>query len=73
MAKTALKDSALDTKSVIRCKNMFALGITYWLFDRSMDQTLDFIAGKFKKNPVLVEANHLRPSGPIGQCAELPK
>ena len=36
---------------------MFALGIAYWLFNRSMDQTVDFLKKKFKKAPLLVEAN----------------
>ncbi len=57
LTKTALQGMALDTKSTVRCKNMFALGLTYWLFDRSMDQTLAFLEKKFKKAPVLVEAN----------------
>jgi 2-oxoglutarate ferredoxin oxidoreductase subunit alpha len=58
MVKTALKEVSLDTKSVLRCRNMFALGITYWLFDRNMDQTLEFIEKAFgKKDPALVEGN----------------
>ena len=57
LTKTALQGIALDTKSTVRCKNMFALGVAYWLFDRSMDQTLDFLKKKFKKAPVLIEAN----------------
>ncbi len=57
LTKTALQGMALDNKSTVRCKNMFALGLTYWLFDRSMDQTLAFLEKKFKKAPVLVEAN----------------
>ncbi|MDN5214655.1 2-oxoacid:acceptor oxidoreductase subunit alpha [Fulvivirgaceae bacterium BMA12] len=57
LTKTSLQGIALDNKSVVRCKNMFALGVAYWLFDRSMDQTLDFLKAKFKKAPLLVEAN----------------
>ena len=57
MTKTALKDLGLDNKSMLRCKNMFALGMMYWLFDRSLEPTLDFLQKKFGKNPVLVEAN----------------
>lgn len=57
LTKKALEDSSLDTKSTVRCKNMFALGIMYWLFDRSMAQTVKTIEAKFKKNPDLVAAN----------------
>lgn len=57
LTKTALQGIALDNKSIVRCKNMFALGIAYWLFNRSMDQTVDFLKKKFKKAPLLVEAN----------------
>lgn len=57
LTKKALEGSNLDTKSTVRCKNMFALGIMYWLFDRSMDQTISTIESKFKKSPDLVAAN----------------
>ena len=40
-----------------RCKNFFALGMMYWLYDRSMESTLRWIENKFKKTPVFVEAN----------------
>lgn len=57
LTKTALQGIALDNKSIVRCKNMFALGIAYWLFNRSMDQTLEFLQKKFKNAPLLVDAN----------------
>ncbi|MDB4286083.1 2-oxoacid:acceptor oxidoreductase subunit alpha [bacterium] len=57
MTKKALEGSNLDNKSVMRSKNMFALGIMYWLFNRSMDQTVAFLEGKFKSKPELIEAN----------------
>ena len=57
LTKTALAGIELDTKSIIRCKNMFALGMMYWLFDRSMDETIKFLEGKFRKKPVLIKAN----------------
>ncbi len=47
----------LTHKERVRCKNFFALGMMYWLFSRSLDATLAFIADKFKKNPKFVEAN----------------
>ncbi len=57
LTKEALKELSLDNKSIIRSKNMFALGIVYWMYDRDMNHTLDFFAKKFKYNPVLAEAN----------------
>jgi len=57
LTKTALKGIELDNKSIIRCKNMFALGMMYWLFDRSKDATIKFLESKFRKQPLLIEAN----------------
>lgn len=57
LTKTALEGIELDNKSVVRCKNMFALGMMYWLFDRSKDETVKFLKTKFRKKPVLIEAN----------------
>ncbi|MCB0395901.1 MAG: 2-oxoacid:acceptor oxidoreductase subunit alpha [Flavobacteriales bacterium] len=57
LTKTALEGSGLDNKSILRSKNMFALGIMYWLFSRSMDQTIQFLNTKFKKKPEIAEAN----------------
>jgi 2-oxoglutarate ferredoxin oxidoreductase subunit alpha len=53
----ALSGLALTKVQVERCKNFFALGMMYWLYDRPMDSTLKWIESKFKKNPLLVEAN----------------
>jgi 2-oxoglutarate/2-oxoacid ferredoxin oxidoreductase subunit alpha len=53
----AVKDLGLDPKASLRCKNFFALGMTYWLFSRPLEPTLKWIAAKFKKDPKLVEAN----------------
>ncbi len=57
LTKTALEGIQLDNKSVMRCKNMFALGMMYWLFDRPLSDTEKYIDGKFKKMPALAEAN----------------
>lgn len=57
MVKEALKDFGLDPKSVLRTKNMFALGMVYWLFDRKLDYTEKYFEKKFKKNPGIAEAN----------------
>lgn len=58
LTKEALKDvSGLDTKSISRSKNMFSLGMVYWMYDRSKDYTIDFFNKKFKSKPSIIEAN----------------
>ena len=49
----------LSRKEMDRCKNFFALGLLYWLYDRPMEPTLDWINAKFKKNPEIVKANEV--------------
>ncbi len=55
----ALAETTLAKKEIDRCKNFFALGILYWLYDRPMKITLDWIESRFKKTPELVKANTL--------------
>ena len=58
LTKEALKDvEGLDNKSITRSKNMFALGMVYWMYDRSPEHTIDFFNEKFKSKPNLIEAN----------------
>ncbi|WP_242203965.1 2-oxoacid:acceptor oxidoreductase subunit alpha [Aestuariivivens insulae] len=58
LTKEALKDiSGLDNKSITRTKNMFALGMVYWMYDRSLDHTIAFFNKKFKSRPEIIEAN----------------
>jgi 2-oxoglutarate/2-oxoacid ferredoxin oxidoreductase subunit alpha len=57
MVKEALKDFGLDPKSVLRTKNMFALGMVYWLFDRDLKYTEDYFDKKFKGKSGVAEAN----------------
>jgi 2-oxoglutarate/2-oxoacid ferredoxin oxidoreductase subunit alpha len=57
MVKEALKDFGLDPKSVLRTKNMFALGMVYWLFDRKLKYTEDYFEKKFRNKPGMAEAN----------------
>ncbi len=57
LTKEAVKDLELDNKSVLRSKNMFALGLVYWIFNRPLDFTEKFFVEKFKKAPQIVEAN----------------
>jgi 2-oxoglutarate/2-oxoacid ferredoxin oxidoreductase subunit alpha len=57
MVKEALKDFGLDPKSVLRTKNMFALGMVYWLFDRKLKYTEQYFDKKFVKKPEIAQAN----------------
>jgi 2-oxoglutarate ferredoxin oxidoreductase subunit alpha len=57
LTKAALEDLGLDAKTMVRCKNFFALGMCYWLYNRSLDLTYRWIDAKFKNKPLLVEAN----------------
>lgn len=57
MVKDALKDSGLDNKAVLKCRNMFALGLVCWLFDRDLPTAFSFLREKFQKKPALAEAN----------------
>jgi 2-oxoglutarate ferredoxin oxidoreductase subunit alpha len=53
----ALADMNLPTKIVDRTKNFFALGMMYWMYNRSVDTTVEWIRSKFKSKPDIVEAN----------------
>ena len=59
LTRAALAELGLDAKSMDRCKNFFALGMSYWLYNRSMDLTYKWIEDKFKAKPLLVEANKM--------------
>jgi 2-oxoglutarate ferredoxin oxidoreductase subunit alpha len=59
LTRLALKDLGLDAKSMDRCKNFFALGMCYWLYNRTMDATYKWLDDKFTKQPILAEANKL--------------
>jgi 2-oxoglutarate ferredoxin oxidoreductase subunit alpha len=57
LTRAALAELGLDAKSMDRCKNFFALGMCYWLYNRSMDATHRWLDDKFRAKPVLAEAN----------------
>ncbi len=58
LTKESLKRiEGLDNKSINRSKNMFALGMVYWMYDRSTEYTEEFFSKKFKSKPFLIEAN----------------
>jgi 2-oxoglutarate/2-oxoacid ferredoxin oxidoreductase subunit alpha len=68
LTKVALDHLGLDAKSVSRSKNFFALGMCYWLYNRSMDGTIRYIEDKFSKKPLLVEANKLAMKAGYSYC-----
>lgn len=55
----ALKETGLDQKSILRCKNMFALGMIYWMFEQSVEHTEAFFDIKFGKKPAIASANKM--------------
>ena len=57
LTQAALQELGLDAKSMNRCKNFFALGMAYWLYNRPMDHTYRWLDDKFKNKPLLAEAN----------------
>ncbi len=57
LTREALKDLGLRVKDVDRSKNMFALGMVYWMFSRALSHTEEFFKKKFKNKPLIVEAN----------------
>jgi 2-oxoglutarate ferredoxin oxidoreductase subunit alpha len=60
MTREALAETGLDHKSIVKCKNMFALGICFFMFDRPAEHAEHYLTSKFaKKNPVIAEANIL--------------
>ena len=57
LTENALEGTSLSPKEVARCKNFFALGLMYWLYDRPIQNTIDWIQDKFKKTPQFIDAN----------------
>ena len=57
MTREALKDITLGTKEKDRAKNMFVLGFLYWMYNREMDNTIQFLTDKFGKKPEILESN----------------
>tara|TARA_R110002072_G_scaffold42064_21_gene118930 strand:- start:212901 stop:214763 length:1863 start_codon:yes stop_codon:yes gene_type:complete len=60
MTKESLADSGMGAKDINRCRNMFALGIVYWLYERPLDHTKDYLTQKFaikKKLPEVAKIN----------------
>ncbi|MDP4213109.1 MAG: 2-oxoacid:acceptor oxidoreductase subunit alpha, partial [Bacteroidota bacterium] len=59
LTREALKDFSLGNKEKDRAKNMFVLGFLYWMYNRSLDSTIQFLTEKFGKKPEILESNIL--------------
>lgn len=57
LTKQSLSDSGLDNKSMLKSRNMFALGVVCWLFNRPIDRAIHFLEGKFAKKAALIAPN----------------
>jgi 2-oxoglutarate ferredoxin oxidoreductase subunit alpha len=68
LTRLALRDLGLDAKAMDRCKNFFALGMCYWLYNRSMEASYRWLEEKFKGKPGLVEANKLALKAGYAYC-----
>ena len=70
----AAKSQGLSQKEALRCKNMWALGLVYWMYGRDRQATVDWLTRKFAKSPLLAEANiaALNAGHAFGETAEMP-
>ncbi len=68
LTSKALEELSLSSKVVDRCKNFFALGMVFWLYNRTMDHAVGLIKAKFSKRPELVDANLLALKGGYSYC-----
>ncbi len=57
MTKAALADTGLDNKSVLKCRNIFALGLVCWLFNRPLEAVIHHLKNKFARKPAVFDAN----------------
>ncbi|MBR3078693.1 MAG: 2-oxoacid:acceptor oxidoreductase subunit alpha [Prevotella sp.] len=57
MVKDCLADTGMDNKTILKCRNMFALGLVCWLFDRDLSLVANFLKEKFAKKPQIAENN----------------
>jgi len=57
MVKECLSETGMDMKAMMKCRNMFALGLVCWLFDRDLNLVANFLKEKFAKKPAIAEAN----------------
>ena len=76
MTEETLADTGMSAKDIGRCKNMYALGLVYWLYDRPLEPTINFLNdffGKKKNKPEVAEANvkALHAGHSFGETAEM--
>lgn len=73
LTAAACADTGLSSRAIARCKNFLALGLCYWLFGRSMEPTLNWIAQKFASKPAVADANAraLRAGHYYGETTEI--
>lgn len=57
LTKASISELGLDNKTMGRCKNMFTLGLVYWLYNQPLEQTISFFGEKFRSKPKIAEAN----------------
>lgn len=57
MVKDCLAESGMDNKAILKCRNMFALGIVCWLFNRDINLVANYLRDKFAKKPQIAENN----------------
>jgi 2-oxoglutarate ferredoxin oxidoreductase subunit alpha len=71
----AVKSLDLSQKEALRCKNMWALGLLFWMYGRERQATIEYLKRRFQKEPVLAEANiaALNAGHAFGETAELPE
>jgi len=74
LTRNALAGSGLGTKETDRSKNMFVLGLVCWMYNRSLEPTIEFLKEQFRKRPELAEANEkvLRAGYSYGDTTETP-
>src|SRR5262249_42357789 len=53
----SLHDSGLNNRAVMRCRNLFVLGMLSWLYQRPIESTVNWLQGRFRKTPELLNAN----------------
>ncbi len=75
LTKRAVAHTGLTSREQLRCKNFFALGLIFWMFDRDLDPVIEWTREKFAKKPQICEANiaALRAGHALGETAELPQ
>ena len=73
LTRAAVAESGLSTKEQDRCKNFFAMGLVFWLYNRPLEHTLRFIESKFARRPEVVAANEmaLKAGWNFGETAEV--